>query len=359
MVTHELMRRLEIDVPLILAPMAGGTSTAELAAAVSNAGGLGFLGAAYLSVEELTRAVAAVRERTSRPFGVNLFTGGWSREPQPRSERVLKVIAAVHAELGLPAPEGVPHVGEDPIERQIECVCELEVPVFSSTFGLPEPAQLEQLRRRGTFVLGTATTSTEARILATAGVDAIIAQGAEAGGHRGTFAHPVEDALVPVLELVQGCQRVTSLPIVAAGGLMSGGDIGKMLRAGASACQLGTAFLVCPESGAPRAHKDAILAASEDRTVITRVFSGRAARGIENEFVRRMRGLEGEIPAYPAQNLLTRPMRSKAAAQHRAEYLSLWAGTRAARARALPAAELVATLALELEQWTKEHEGAR
>jgi nitronate monooxygenase len=180
-------------------------------------------------------------------------------------------------------------------------------------------------------------------------VDAIVAQGAEAGAHRGTFAAPFEDSMVPTLELTRQISGAVSTPVIAAGGLMDGRGIASALAAGASAAALGTAFLACPESGASDAYKRAILAAGEDTTVVTRAFSGRPARGLKNAFIERLEGHETAILPYPLQNTLTRAMRAGAAQRGVAGFLSLWAGTGVTRARALPAGDLVARLVAELE----------
>ena len=185
-------------------------------------------------------------------------------------------------------------------------------------------------------------------MLADAGVDAIIAQGEEAAAHRGTFAGSFETAMVPTLDLVAGISRSLSIPVIASGGLMDGRDIAAAMSRGASAAALGTAFLVCPESGAAQAHKQSVLSARTDSTVITRAFSGRPARGIANGFVALLKSKERAILPYPLQNALTRAMRAAAAKRGNAEYLSLWAGTGVARARALPAGKLVDRLLAEM-----------
>lgn len=197
-------------------------------------------------------------------------------------------------------------------------------------------------------MLGTATTVDEARMLEGAGVDAVVAPGSEAGAHRGTFAGAFEDAMIPTLDLGRDIVRIASVPVIASGGLMDDRDVATALRRGAAAAQLGTAFLTCAESGASDAHKSAVLAARTDRTVITRAFCGRPARGLVNAFIARLVGKEDQILPYPLQNALTRAMRTAAAARGDAGYLSLWAGQGVARARDLPAGSLVRRLVAEL-----------
>jgi nitronate monooxygenase len=197
-------------------------------------------------------------------------------------------------------------------------------------------------------IIGTATTAEEGRLLADAGVDAIVAQGSEAGAHRGTFAAPFEEAMVPTLQLVRQLRAVVTALVIASGGLMDGRDVASALAAGASAVALGTAFLACPESGASVAYKQAVLATHTDTTVVTRAFSGRPARGLRNEFIARLEGNPKAILPYPLQNALTRAMRTAAAQRGEAGFLSLWAGQGVARARAMPAGELVGCLVEEM-----------
>ncbi len=346
MTDTSFLRRLDIEHPIIAAPMGGGPSTPELVAAVSNVGGLGSVAGAYLAPDQVAGEIRRVRALTGRPFAVKLFAGGYHQEmgdPAPK----LALKRGVHAELGHPEPTVSP-VPPDPFPAQLRVVLDERPAAFSFTFGIPPADALLRLRERGIVVMGTATTVEEGTQLAGAGVDAIVAQGAEAGAHRGTFAGGFEEAMVPTLELTAGIVEATRLPVIASGGVMDGRDVAAALAAGAVAVQMGTAFVPCPESGAAEVYKQAILAATDDRTVITRAFSGRRARGIENAFIRRVDPLRDAILPFPAQNTLTRSMRATAANLGDPGYLSLWAGTGAHRARALPAAELVRALVAEL-----------
>ena len=347
MAVDGLLRRLGIEYPVVQAPMAGGSSTPALVAAVSNAGGLGSLGAAYMTPDQISEAILRIRSLTDRPFNVNLFTGGWEPQADADSAPMLAVLAEIHAAYGLPAP-APPRLAPDPFPDQFEAVVQARPAVFSFTFGIPKNDALARLKSHSIAILGTATTVAEARLLAESGVDAIVAQGAEAGAHRGTFAGPFEAAMAPTRDLVSGIRNAADKPIIAAGGLMDGRDIAYAIGLGAAAAQLGTAFLVCPESGAAAAHKRAILAATADTTVITRAFSGRPARGLANTFIARLAGRENCILPYPLQNALTRAMRTAAAQRGDAGFLSLWAGQGVARARALPAADLVRRLVEEM-----------
>jgi nitronate monooxygenase len=340
-----LLKLLDIEHPIIQGPMGGGPSTPELVAAVSNAGGLGSLGAAYLTPDQITDAIRRIRALTSRPFNVNLFTGGWNTNQDFEAGPMLELLAEVHEKLGLPAPAAPTHA-PDPFPAQFEAMLEARPPIFSFTFGIPDRDAMSRLKSRGIAILGTVTTVEEARQLEQAGVDAVVAQGSEAGAHRGTFldsSEMFESSMVPTLDLVRATANAVSVPVIATGGLMDRRDIMAALSAGASAAQLGTAFLACPESGASEAYKRAILAAKKDTTVVTRAFSGRPARGLRNAFMASVDG-KGLILPYPLQNSLTRPMRTAAAQQGLPDYLSLWAGQGVARACAMPAGDLVASL---------------
>jgi nitronate monooxygenase len=348
MPTAELLSGLGIEHPVILAPMGGGPGTPELVAAVSNAGGLGSLGAAYMTAAEITQAVSRIRTLTNQPFAINLFAGGRETDRTVDPAPMLDLLSGIHARLGLPPPE-LPQLAPDPFDEQLEAVIEARPAAFSFTFGIPAAGAIARLNALDIVIMGTATSVEEARLLTEPGVDAIVAQGSEAGAHRGTFAGAFEAAMVPTLDLVRGIGAAVPLPVIASGGLMDGRDIARVIQAGASAAQLGTAFLTCPESGASEAYKRAILDAREDTTVITRAFSGRPARGLANDFIQRVADRGDMILPYPLQNMLTRAMRTAAAKQGDAGYLSLWAGQGVARARAMPAGELVRRLVEELD----------
>jgi nitronate monooxygenase len=325
--------------------MAGGTDTPEMAAAVSAAGGLGSLGGGYLSPLAIESAIDRVRSLTREPFAVNLFAmdpAPLDRDPAP----MLALLGGYHRELQLPPPV----LPESPAYRfaeQAAAVLAARVPVFSFTFGIPPAEMLAAFAAAGTLTVGTATTLREAELLAAAGVDAISAQGAEAGGHRGTFAGDFSASMVPTAELVRAIARQIQVPVIAAGGLMDGADVRAALGLGATAVQLGTAFIPCAESGASAGYKAAILAATTDTTAITRAFSGRPARGLLNRFMREVDPHADAILPYPWQNAATRPLRAAAARAGNAQLVNLWAGQGASRARSLPAAELLAALVRE------------
>lgn len=343
MAANAFLKRLGIEHPILLAPMAGSGGTPELAAAVSNAGGLGAWGGGYAKPDEIAAAIRHIRQLTSRPFNINLFAGGYESDRKVDPQPMLEIMRQAHARLGLPPPV-LPPVPANPFDEQFAVVLEERPPVFSFTFGVPSSEQIAALKKRGIAVSGTATTVEEARRLAQAGVDAIFAQGAEAGAHRGSFAAPFEDSMIPIATLVRDIFASVALPVIASGGIMDGRDIAAAMRLGAAAVQLGTAFLPCPESGAPAVYKRALLEAKRDATVITRAYSGRPARGIANTFIAMMAANEQAILPFRQQNDLTRPMRNAAGRLGDAGFISLWAGQGVARSRAMPAAELVRTL---------------
>jgi nitronate monooxygenase len=212
---------------------------------------------------------------------------------------------------------------------------------FSFTFGTLARELTDRLRENGTHVVGTATTVEEGTRLERDGVDAVVAQGAEAGGHRGTFLGDVQDSLIGTMALVPQMVDALSIPVIAAGGIMDGRGLAAALTLGAEAVQMGTAFLTCEESGAHHAFKNAVLESTEDQTAITRAFSGRAARGIENRFLVEVGAHEQEIPPFPVQNALTRDVRAAAQEQNRPEFMSLWSGQGLRLARSNTAAELI------------------
>jgi nitronate monooxygenase len=344
-----LTGRLGLRHPVIQAPLAGGGDTPALVAAVCEAGALGFIGASYLTPRQIAEASQAVRAQTGCPFGVNLFAPLPAPEAPRAPGRALERLEAFYAELALPPPE-LPTLAADSFDEQLAAALESGASVFSFTFGVLPAAALEAIKARGMFVMGTATTVGEAVSLEQAGVDAIVTQGSEAGGHRGTFAGAFEAGLVGTMALVPQVVDAVRVPVIASGGIMDGRGIAAALALGASAVQMGTAFLTCHEAGIPDAYKDAILGAHEDGTRLTRAFSGRPARGIVNRFMTEIDRTPEAILPFPLQNTLTRPLRSAAAKQGRAEFLSLWAGQAARLARRQSAADLIARLAKETEE---------
>jgi nitronate monooxygenase len=323
---------------IVQAPLGGGPSTPALAAAVAEAGALGFLAAGYKSVDSLRGDLTALRALTDRPFGVNLFAPpaapGDPGEVAGYAERLQDEAERRGVALGEPIHD------DDGWDAKLDLCVEEQVPVVAFTFGCPEPRVLERLRGVGCATWVTVTTAAEAESAARAGADALVVQGAEAGGHRGSFdaRRPGAIGLLALLQLVR---RVTDLPLVATGGIGDGRGVAAVLAAGASAAQLGTAFMLTPEAGTSPAHREALR--GDRPTAMTRAFTGRTARGIQNRF---MREHSAAAPvAYPEIHHLTAPLRAAAREAGDAEGFHLWAGEAYALARELPAAELVEELA--------------
>jgi nitronate monooxygenase len=326
-----------LDVPIVLAPMAGGPTTPELVAAVADAGGLGFLGAGYLDADGLRATIAELRGRTDRPFGVNLFLPDERVDDGvPRYRE--RLLAAGWA-------PGEPQWDDNGYPDKVALLLAEPVPVVSFTFGCPDAATVARLQDAGSQVLATVTTPGEARRAAATGVDALVVQGMEAGAHRGTFgndpAHPHGGDLYGLLALLRLVGAAVDLPLVAAGGIVDGAGVAAVLAAGAAAAQLGTAFLACPEAGTKPAHRAALADLDGPGTEITRAFTGRPARGIRNPFLAAHTA--AAPAAYPQVHHMTRPIR----AGGDPAVASLWAGQGYPLVRALPAAELVAVLLAE------------
>jgi nitronate monooxygenase len=347
---RSLLSRSGIVHPIIQAPMAGGGDTPDLVASVCNAGGLGCIGAAYLTPEQIADTGRAVRAKTAKPFGINLFAPSPSVDEKIAIEPALRRLAPYYSELGI-TPPTQPVTPRFVFAEQLAATLQTEASVFSFTFGILPPDAIAAIKQRGVFLIGTATTVDEATALERAGVDAIVAQGSEAGGHRGSFSGEFEAGMVGTISLVPQIVDAVRVPVIASGGIMDGRGIAAALALGASAVQLGTAFLTCDEAGISNAYKDAILRAHENQTRLTRAFSGRPARGIVNRFMTEMEsaGSRETILPFPVQNELTRALRVAASKQGKAEFLSLWAGQGVRMARRQSAADLVQRLAGELK----------
>ncbi len=327
----------ELRTPIVLAPMAGGPSTPELTAAVSRAGGLGFLAAGYLPASATADRIAATRALDAGPFGVNLFVPG-TPTPADRYTRYLE-------EVGRDHPLGEARFDDDDWAAKLDLLTADPVPAVSFTFGCPSAQEIARLHAAGSETWVTVTSVAEARIAREAGAGVLVAQGAEAGGHRGTFADRTEDdAIDPLgtLALVQLLTAAADLPVVAAGGIATGAGVAAALAAGAAAAQLGTAFLDCPEAGTPQLHRDAL--ALDIPTMLTRAFTGRRARGLRNRFMLD----HPEAPvAYPEIHYATGPLRAAARASGDADAVNLWAGQAHALTGREPAGDLIRRLSEE------------
>jgi nitronate monooxygenase len=333
----------QLDVPIVLAPLAGGPTTPQLAAAVSNAGGLGFLAAGYLSAAALADQIARAKGLTGAPLGVNVFVPGAAAAPGP----VADYAATLTGEARRAGVEiGQARFDDDDWDAKVRLITAGPLAVTSFTFGCPDPADIEAIKTAGSEVWITVTTPADARLAVAAGADVLVVQGSEAGGHRGSFTDdPAQDESgeFGLLSLIQLVRSQTVLPLVAAGGISTGAGVAAVLAAGARAAQLGTAFLRCPEAGTAPVQRAAVATATP--TAMTRAFTGRLARGITNRF---MAEHERDAPvAYPEVHYLTSPLRAAGRAAGNPDVVNLWAGQTHQLGRELPAAELVAVLAGE------------
>jgi nitronate monooxygenase len=327
--------------------MAGaGICTPELVAAVSNQGAFGIFAAQYLEPTVVDRSLRRIRELTNLPFGLNFFSPSSTQPLSGDVDAQLQMLAPIHKRLGLDPPS-IPKQIADYFPAYVDLAIEHRIPVVTFTMGVLPKEVIDRLHANHTFLIGTATTVQEAQQLEQAGIDALVAQGAEAGGHRGTFS-PDQPGTVGTMALVPQVVDAVSMPVIASGGIMDGRGIVAALALGASAVQMGTAFLTTQESGAPEVYKTAVLSASDNSTTLTRAFSGRWARGIRNEFISESEDSCAQPISFPWQNSLTGPMR-RAAAQHAEPgLLSLWAGQGTRMSRGLSASELVNKLAEEI-----------
>ncbi len=340
-----------LPIPIIQAPMAGASSP-QMALAVSRAGGLGSVAAAAFSPDEIETSIAAVRAATDAPFSVNLLVTK-SQAPQAvELDEALARLKSWYDEAGIPLPERPNRFSHD-FDAQFAAVLAAGPPIASFAFDLIDRERIAALQQAGSLVVGTANTVAEARAWAEAGADGVCAQGMEAGGHRGNFLREVESSLVGTMALVATVRAAVDLPVIAAGGIMDGRGVAAALALGASAAQLGSAFLMADEAITGPIWQAAIRQAPDDPTGLSRAFTGRHARGLENRFMRDTRGIEAAAPAYPIQNRLTQPLRAAAAAAGDPEMMSLWAGQAVKLARPGPAALMVQ------QWWTEAQETSR
>lgn len=345
---NRLCALLGIQYPLIQAPMAG-SSTAELAIAASRAGALGSVAAAMLSTDQLQDQCRQVKEHSNGRYNVNFFVHE-EPTPDPNKDAAMRALLKPSYEaLGIEevpaATAPFPSFSQD----QFDIMMAEQPSVVSFHFGLPDADKVRALQDVGIKILCSATSVAEARFLQSRKIDAIIAQGFEAGGHRGTFAKPYETGQVGTMALVPQIVDAVEVPVVAAGGIGDGRGIAAALALGADGVQIGTSFLRCPESATNTAYREALKNSTDDETRITHAFSGRPARGLNNTYMKEMDGKEDQLPDFPIPNSLTGPLRAKSGAMDLPDYMSLWSGQAGALARDLPAGELIETLMRETE----------
>jgi nitronate monooxygenase len=347
--SEDLFARLAITVPIVQAPMSGW-ATPALAAAVSNAGALGSLGIGGMKAEDARAIIQKTRSLTEGPFNVNVFCHKRAAGDSAREERWLEYLDPYFAQFQAPPPAALRNVMPSFVEDDavLAMLIEEHPAVVSFHFGLPAPDAIAALHDAGIVLFATATNADEASRVADAQIDAIVAQGAQAGGHRGTFDPAAPDELLGTTTLIQLLRRETSLPIIAAGGIMNGAGIAAVLALGAQAAQLGTAFLVTPESAADAADRAALLD-PRSRTAFTKAISGRLARGIENAYMDLERDPDcPPIPDFPIAFDAAKALNAAAKAHGSSAFAARWAGEGVRLSRAMPAASLVATLAQEI-----------
>jgi nitronate monooxygenase len=346
---NQFVQKLGLKHPIIQAGMAGGVTTPELVAAVSNSGALGTLGAGYMTIEQMNAHLIEIKKLTSNHFGVNLFVPEYPNVNDEELNRMNALLKPFNKELGIASTSNNKFHDNQLFEQQIELILDHKVSVCSFTFGVPSEEIIQRLKRAGTIVIGTATTVEEALINEKSGMDAIVVQGSEAGGHRGAFNYSGETPMIGTMSLIPQVVDQVNIPVIAAGGIADGRGVLAALVLGAQAVQIGTAFVTCDESGAHPLHKKAILNSKGNETVLTSVFSGKPARGIKNEFIEKMEKHKDFIPNYPIQNALTSPIRKEAAKQGRSEWMSLWAGQSSQLGRKKTVNELITRIFSEID----------
>ena len=343
-----LQQLLGIDLPIIQAPMAGVQGSA-LAVAVSNAGGLGSLPCALLGFDAMRDELRAIKAQTSRPFNVNFFCHS---PPEPDAERERAWRAALspyYKEFGIDADNIPAGPGRAAFNAEAaEVLSEFRPPVVSFHFGLPSPELLARVKSLGAKILSSATTVEEARWLEAHGVDGIIAQGLEAGGHRGMFLRDDLSTQVGTLALVPQIVRAVRLPVVAAGGIASAQGVAAAMALGAVGAQVGTAFLLCPEVTITSAHRAALKSDAARHTALSNLFTGRPSRGIMNRIMKELGPLSALAPAFPLAVSAIAPLRAKAESQGSGDFSPLWSGQNASGCKEIPAAALIRELAARL-----------
>ncbi|SDP50564.1 nitronate monooxygenase [Ralstonia sp. 25mfcol4.1] len=350
--SRNLLSRLGIRLPIIQAPMAG-VSTPAMAAAVSEAGGLGSLGVGAMDAEGARKVIRETRALTAKPFNINLFCHVPATPDAERESAWLKYLASAFAEFGATPPGTLREIYKSFVvdDAMYQMLLEEKPAVVSFHFGLPAQAWIDALKAAGIVLLASATSLQEARRIEAAGIDAIVAQGIEAGGHRGAFDTEAEDEGLGTFALTRVLVARTNLPVVAAGGIMDGAGIAAVLALGAAAAQLGTAFVATSESAADAAYRAALTADEPRPTTLTRAISGRAARGFTSRFTRLGTAAGAPaIPDYPVTYDAGKALHAAAKAKGVSEFAAQWAGQAAPLARSMPSAELVAVLERELRE---------
>jgi len=344
---RRLLELFHIEHPILLAPMAG-PSTAELAVAVSEAGGLGSLACAMSTPDQIRTALGIIRQRTDKPINLNFFTHASPAPDAEREARWKARLSSYYAELGIDPAKPVPSSGREAFgDETCQIVEQYKPQVVSFHFGLPEDRLVQRVKAVGCRVIASATTAREAKWLAQHGCDAIIAQGYEAGGHRGMFLTDKVASQAGTLALVPQVVDAVTVPVIAAGGIADARGIAAAFALGACAVQIGTAYLFCPEANVPNLNKMALRSALDDDTALTNLFTGRPARSIINRLMRDVGPLSSDAPAFPLAAGALAPLKAAAEAKGVTDFTSLWSGQSASLAREMPAAQLTRELASE------------
>jgi nitronate monooxygenase len=348
---HKVTKRIGIEVPIIQAPMVG-VSTPAMAAAVSNTGGLGSIGVGAENVDGARKMIDATRALTERPFNANVFCHDPAIPNPEVGARWIARFQPEFAKLNTEPPKSLREIYKsfraDP--EMVSLLVEAKPAVVSFHFGLPTPDQIAALKTAGIVLLASATSVGEAKVIVDAGIDAVIAQGYEAGGHRGVFDPRAADDKMGTLALTRLLVRTFQLPVIAAGGIMDGAGIAAVLRLGAAAAQLGTAFIACPESAADEGYRSALASDAANHTIMTRAISGRLARSLANLFTRLGESIDDtDIPDYPIAYDLGKALHAAGKARSQFGFGAQWAGQGAPLSRPMPAAQLMRTLISEME----------
>lgn len=347
-----LTAKLGIVYPIIQGPL-GGLSSQRLTAAVSNFGGMGSFGAHSLAPDTIEEVIAQIRALTAKPFAMNLWVSmedeGARTSDESAFNRSLAPLAGYLAELGAPQPAYAPYLPAR-FEDQVRVLLDANVPVFSFIFGVPPRDVLDECRRKGIVTIGTSTTPEEAAVLGDAGVDAVVASGLEAGGHRGSFLRTAEDSLTGTMSLVPRVVDAVDVPVIAAGGIADARGVIAALALGAEAVQIGTAFLACEESGASQLHREALRGPDAGHTGLSRGFTGRLARGIRNRLMDELNRTGAEALPYPLQRGLVRSLSVAAEAAGRSDLMPLWAGQSAGLSACTDAVSFLTSLVDSIDE---------
>lgn len=349
---NDATRRLGIEHPIVQGPFGGGLSTALLAATVANHGGLGSFGAHMLAPERIGAVTDEIRALTTKPFALNLWVSdhdeGGDQIDAASFERGWRLFEPYFRELGIEKPQPAPaERGHPRFDEQIDALLEARPPAFSFVFGIPSKAVLAECRRRDIVTVGAATSIAEALALEVAGVDLIVATGAEAGGHRPSFLASAEESMMGTFTLVQLVSARVKTPVIAAGGIADARGMRAAFALGAQAVQIGTAFLACQESGTTDAHRDLLFSERAEHTTLTRAFTGRLARGLRNRWTEEMASRIGLLPPFPTTSWFVSKLRPAAVAAGRTDLVSLWGGQIAPNLRHRTAASLMQSLLSE------------